>query len=225
MAALCDPLVEDKETRPPPRYNEGTLIDAMQNAWRFVEDETLRERLKEAKGIGTPATRAEIIRGLKTQEFLVAQGKNIVPTERGLTLFEVLRTADPALVDPGITAQLERLLDEVLTGKTAMMSAIDAVCAQASRIIGRLTERAESGAAPLVAASAPGKMGADRPPTPAMKAYVASLAQQKGIKPPRGYTGSGATCRAFLDKHASRKGGTAAGEPTVTQQATGQERP
>ena len=69
----------DKETRPPPRYNEGTLIEAMQNAWRFVDDEVLRDRLKEAKGIGTPATRAEIIGGLKKQSFLMAQGKHIGP--------------------------------------------------------------------------------------------------------------------------------------------------
>lgn len=83
-------------------------------------------------------TRAEIIRVLKAQELLAAQGKNIVPTERGLALFDVLNRADPALVDPGVTAQLERLLDEVLTGQTEMMGAIDAVCAQASRIMGRL---------------------------------------------------------------------------------------
>ena len=204
-AALSDPKVEDKETRPPPRYNEGTLIDAMQNAWRFVEDEALRERLKEAKGIGTPATRAEIIRGLKAQEFLVAQSKNIVPTERGLALFDVLQKADPALVDPGVTAQLERLLDEVLVGQTEMMSAIDAVCAQTSRIIGRLTEHAASGAAALVVASVPCRGVADRPPTRAMKTYVDSLAQQNGIKPPPGYTSSGAICRAFLNKHASPK--------------------
>src|ERR1039458_8614229 len=107
-----------RETRssnwwPPSRYNEGTLIEAMQNAWRFVDDEVLRERLKEAKGIGTPATRAEIIGGLKKQAFLIAQGKNIVPTETGLSLFGVLKQADPSLVDPGLTAQLECLLDEV----------------------------------------------------------------------------------------------------------------
>src|ERR1700726_3533211 len=95
-AQLHDPKIEDKETRPPPRYNEGTLIEAMQNAWRFVDDEVLRERLKEAKGIGTPATRAEIIGGLKKQGFLVAQGKHIVPTEAGLSLFGVLKQADPA---------------------------------------------------------------------------------------------------------------------------------
>src|ERR1700688_4384311 len=49
IARLENPTIEDKETRPPPRYNEGTLIEAMQNAWRFVDDEVLRERLKEAK--------------------------------------------------------------------------------------------------------------------------------------------------------------------------------
>ena len=83
-ARLCDPEIEDKETRPPPRYKEGTLIEAMRNAWRFVDDETLRDRLKEAKGIGTPTTRAEIISGLRKQGFLTSRGQNIVPTERGL---------------------------------------------------------------------------------------------------------------------------------------------
>src|SRR3984893_14108547 len=125
---LQDPKIENKETRPPPRYNEGTLIEAMQNAWRFVDDEVLRDRLKEAKGIGTPATRAEIIGGLKKQGFLIAQGKNIVPTETGLSLFGVLKQADPALVDPGVTAQLECLLDDVVVGKQEMVGAIDAVC-------------------------------------------------------------------------------------------------
>ena len=119
-ARLRDPEVEDKETCPPPRYREGTLIEAMQNAWRFVEDEALRERLREAKGIGTPATRAEIISGLKKQGFLAAQGKNIVPTDRGLALFGVLKRADAALVDPGVTAELECLLDDVLTGNQEM---------------------------------------------------------------------------------------------------------
>ena len=127
-AQLHDPKIEDKETRPSPRYNEGTLIEAMQNAWRFVDDEVLRERLKEAKGIGTPATRAEIIGGLKKQAFLIAQGKHIVPTEAGLSLFGVLKQADPALVDPGVTAQLECLLDDVVVGKQEMVGAIDAVC-------------------------------------------------------------------------------------------------
>src|SRR3954471_2801378 len=205
MATLRDATVEDKETRPPPpRYNEGTLIEAMQNAWRFVVDEALQERLKEAKGIGTPATRAEIIRGLKAQEFLVADGKHIVPTERGLALFAVLERADPALVDPGVTAQMERLLDDVLVGQQDMVGAIDAVCAQASRIIGRLQAGAPVGDATLLGGMAR-ERGADRPPTPAMKRFVDSLARQKGLPPPRGYTTSSAACRAFLDQHAPSK--------------------
>ena len=117
----------------------------MQNAWRFVEDEALRERLREAKGIGTPATRAEIISGLKKQGFLTAQGKSVVPTDRGLALFGVLKRADPALVDPGVTAELECLLDDVLTGRQEMTGAIDAVCDSARRIIGRLGERGADG--------------------------------------------------------------------------------
>src|ERR1035441_5594997 len=152
-AQLQNPTIEDKETRPPPRYNEGTLIEAMQNAWRFVDDEVLRERLKEAKGIGTPATRAEIIGGLKRQDFLVAQGKNIVPTATGLTLFGVLKQADPALVDPGVTAQLECLLDDVVVGKQEMVGAIDAVCDVAQRIIGKLKEGSPDGGQPLLGAA------------------------------------------------------------------------
>ena len=148
-ARLRDPKIEDKETRPPPRYNEGSLIEAMQNAWRFVDDELLRERLKEAKGIGTPATRAEIIGGLKKQAFLVIDGKHIVPTETGLLLFGVLKKADPALVDPGVTAQLECLLDDVIVGKQEMVGAIDAVCEVALRIIGKLTESVRSEVLPL----------------------------------------------------------------------------
>ena len=223
-ARLRDPEIEDKETRPPPRYKEGTLIEAMQNAWRFVGDEALRERLKEAKGIGTPATRAEIIAGLKKQGFLAAQGKNIVPTERGLALFGVLERADPGLVDPGVTAEMECLLDDVLTGRQEMMGAIDAVCDSARRIIGRLAARGAGGEALVPAEATSG--GGDRPPTAAMRKYAASIAKRKSIKPPRGYTKSAAVCRAFLDRHApgqnqGQKAGSPASGPTSGASAGG----
>ena len=211
-AQLHDPKIEDRETRPPPRYNEGTLIEAMQNAWRFVNDEVLRERLKEAKGIGTPATRAEIIGGLKKQGFLVVQGKHIVPTETGLSLFGVLKQADPALVDPGVTAQLECLLDNVVVGKQEMRGAIDAVCDVAERIIGKLKDGAAAGGPRLLGAAT--ENGAAYPPTPVMKRFADSLARQKGIKPPPGYKTSISICRKFLNEHAPRKAeGETAGKP------------
>jgi DNA topoisomerase-3 len=206
-AQLHDPKIENKETRPPPRYNEGTLIEAMQNAWRFVDDEVLRERLKEAKGIGTPATRAEIIGGLKKQGFLIAQGKQIVPTEAGLSLFGVLKQADPALVDPGVTAQLECLLDDVVVGKQEMVSAIDAVCDVAQRIIGKL--KGAAGGPPLPGAAVRNGPAA-YPPTPTMKRFADSLARRRGIKPPPDYRTSILICRKFLNEHAPK---TAEREP------------
>src|SRR3954449_5776867 len=139
-ARLQDPKIEDKETRPPPRYNEGTLIEAMQNAWRFVDDEVLRERLKEAKGIGTPATRAEIIGGLKKQSFLRADGKLVVPTPAGLQLFELLRAAAPTLVDPGTTAVWEMRLDDVVVGKADFRAVIDEIADEADRLIAVLKQ-------------------------------------------------------------------------------------
>jgi len=134
-ATLTRPRVDAKKTQPPPRYNEGTLIDAMQNAWRFVTDDTLRERLKEAKGIGTPATRAEIIKGLKRQNLLTADGKLVVPTPAGLQLFELLKGAAPALVDPGTTAVWEMRLDEIVTGRAHFQGVIDEIAAEAAKLI------------------------------------------------------------------------------------------
>ena len=220
-ARLHDPEIEDKKTRPPPRYKEGTLIEAMQNAWRFVEDEALRDRLKEAKGIGTPATRGEIIAGLKKQGFLTVREKNIVPSDRGLALFGVLSRADPALVDPGVTAELECLLDDVVLGKQEMTVAIDAVCDAARRIIGRLGEGAAGGAAVALGDASGGYSGKDRLPTAAMKRFAASIAKRKGIKPPAGYTKSASVCRQFLDRHAPARPASS----TASTGATGTKAP
>jgi len=132
---LTAPKIEAKKTQPPPRYSEGTLVEAMQNAWRFVKDQELRERLKEAKGIGTPATRAEIIKGLKRQNLLMADGKFVVPTSAGLQIFELLRGAAPSLVDPATTATWEMQLDEIVSGRTDFRAVIDGIAEMAKQLI------------------------------------------------------------------------------------------
>src|SRR5258707_7865690 len=152
------------------------------------------------------ATRAEIIGGLKKQGFLIAQGKNIVPTETGLSLFGVLKQADPALVDPAVTAQLECLLDDVVVGKQEMVGAIGAVCDVAERIINKLKEGATAGG-PSLLGSGGGNGAGTYPPTPAMKRFADSLVRQKGIKPPPGYETSISICRKFLGEHAPKKSG------------------
>jgi DNA topoisomerase-3 len=120
-----------------------------------------------------------------------------------LSLFGVLKQADPALVDPGVTAQLECLLDDVVVGKQEMIGAIDAVCNVAQRIIGKLKDGGAAGGPPLLgaAASGPGTF----PPTPAMKRFADGLARQKGVKPPPGYKTSISICRKFLSEHAPKK--------------------
>jgi DNA topoisomerase III len=223
-AVLTEPRIEAKRTQPPPRYNEGSLIDAMQNAWRFVEDPARRERLKEAKGIGTPATRAEIIKGLKRQNLLAADGKLVVPTEAGLQLFELLRGAAPALVDPGTTAEWEMQLDAILTGKANFMAVIDAIAAEANRLIAALQQKRSaavrfdnpappakrSGRKPRRGSGAPRKAkdapeetrATGRRPTERMTAYARKLASAKKLELPPGYEQDFDACRRFLDQHA-----------------------
>ena len=134
-ALLSGARVEEKRTQAPPRYNEGTLIDAMQNAWRFVEDPVQRERLKDAKGVGTPATRAAIIEGLKRQGLLAPSGKWIVPTEAGLELYALLSEAAPILVDPGTTALWELKLDGIQQRASGVLQVVDEIAAEADRLI------------------------------------------------------------------------------------------
>ena len=111
------------------------------------------------------------------------------------------QTGRPGLVDPGVTAQLECLLDDVVVGKQGMVGAIDAVCNVAERIIGKLKEGAAAGGPPLLGAAV-GNGPGTFPPTPAMKRFADSLARQKGIKPPPGYKTSISICRKFLSEHA-----------------------
>ncbi len=192
-ASLSDARVEAKRTQPPPRYNEGTLVDAMQNAWRFVEDAALRERLKEAKGIGTPATRAEIIKGLKRQNLLAADGKLVLPTPAGLQLFELLRGAAPALVDPGMTALWEMRLDEVVVGKADYRKVIDGIAAAAQELIDALLKRSV-GTVDL-ATSAPTRRPGPRRPSE----QAGSRAKLKETKPARSRRG-GQAARASTTK-------------------------
>ena len=161
-ATLTDPKVEAKRTQPPPRYSEGTLVEAMQNAWRFVDDPSLRERLKEAKGIGTPATRAEIIKGLKRQNLLAADGKFVVPTTAGLQIFELLRAAAPSLVDPGTTAAWEMRLDDIVSGRADYRAVIDGIADVAAQIIAVLQNHGAGRIDLDVAESTPSRRGVRR---------------------------------------------------------------
>lgn len=105
-----------KETKPPQRFTEGTLVKAMAAIHEFVTDPQLRKRLKENDGIGTEATRAAIIKDLKKGEFLVPQGKHIVSSARCRALIDAIESVSKRLTDYGVTAQVEQNLSRIAEG-------------------------------------------------------------------------------------------------------------
>lgn len=106
-----------KKTTPPPRLSEGSLIEAMANIHRFVEDSRAKATLKENEGIGTEATRAGILETLKNRGYLKAEGKTLVSTALGR---EVIEMTPEVLKDPVTTAQWESLLESVAAGKATL---------------------------------------------------------------------------------------------------------
>ena len=98
------------ETRPPPRYTEATLLSAMEGAGKLVEDDELREAM-EAKGLGTPATRAAIIEGLIREEYVHREGRDLVPTPKAFSLIFALGMLHIVeLASPELTGEWEHKL-------------------------------------------------------------------------------------------------------------------
>lgn len=106
--------LKDAETTPPPRYNAGGLILAMENAGKLIEDEELREQIKGA-GIGTSATRGEIIKKLERIKYIQINNKtNIVtPTQKGEIIYEIVLKTMPDMLNPKLTASWEKGLEMV----------------------------------------------------------------------------------------------------------------
>lgn len=105
---------KDAETSPPSRYNSGSIILAMENAGKLIEDEELREQIKGA-GIGTSATRAEIMKKLERIQYIKINSKTqiITPTEKGEVIFDVVNGSMPDMLNPKLTASWEKGLDMV----------------------------------------------------------------------------------------------------------------
>jgi DNA topoisomerase-3 len=105
---------EKRTTKPPPRFNEATLLSAMETAGKTVDDEALREALKE-RGLGTPATRAEIIETLIRRDYVERQGKDLTPTRKGQQVIALLGTHP--LTSAELTGDWERRLNEIEQGR------------------------------------------------------------------------------------------------------------
>ena len=106
--------IKDAETSPPTRYNSGSIILAMENAGKLIEDEELREQIKGA-GIGTSATRGEIIKKLEKIKYIDINSKTqiVTPTQKGEAIYDVVNYSMPDMLNPKLTASWEKGLDMV----------------------------------------------------------------------------------------------------------------
>ena len=111
--------IKEGKTSPPKRYTSGSIILAMENAGQLIEDETLREQIK-GSGIGTSATRAEILKKLIAQGYIKLNKKTqaLSPEKLGEMVFEIVAFTIPALLNPKLTASWEKGLTQVAQGVT-----------------------------------------------------------------------------------------------------------
>ena len=118
--------IKEGETSPPKRYNSGSIILAMENAGQFIEDEELRAQIK-GSGIGTSATRAEILKKLFHIEYLKLNKKTqiITPTLYGEIVYEVVNGSIKQLLDPALTASWEKGLTGVAQGTVTPQEYLD----------------------------------------------------------------------------------------------------
>lgn len=119
------------KTKPPARYTEATLLTAMESPGKFIEDEELREAVKQG-GLGTPATRAEIIEKIIGTFYVERQGKELVPTSKGSQLVDLVA---PELRSPELTAQWEQQLSEIARGKGSRERFMTAIRQNAAKLV------------------------------------------------------------------------------------------
>ena len=130
----------NRKTKPPARYTEATLLSAMEHPGKFIEDEALREALDRTSGLGTPATRADIIEKLFNTFYLERKGKEIFPTAKGIQLVDL---APEELRSAELTAKWEQQLYEISKGKANAGAFIGNIKTHASKLVSAVVASTE----------------------------------------------------------------------------------
>jgi DNA topoisomerase-3 len=128
------------KTRPPARYSEATLLGAMENAGKTVDDEELREAMGE-KGLGTPATRSSIIEGLIAEKYMLREGRELIPTAKSFQLMTLLRGLDvQELTKAELTGEWEYKLNQMEQGKMSRGAFMAEIAAMTERMVKKAKE-------------------------------------------------------------------------------------
>jgi DNA topoisomerase-3 len=128
----------EKETKPPRRYTEGALLAAMETAGKLVDEEELREAMKDS-GIGTPATRAAIIERLLQVGYIERDARALVVTEKGLNVIRLL--GEHPLTSPGLTGDWEHRLAKIETGEDSREAFMGDIVKFAESTVGELDSK------------------------------------------------------------------------------------
>ncbi|MDE2504076.1 MAG: DNA topoisomerase III, partial [Burkholderiales bacterium] len=135
-----DVAVNALKTKPPARYTEATLLSAMEGAGKLIDDEELREAMRE-KGLGTPATRAQTIEGLIAEKYMLREGRELVPTAKAFQLMTLLRgLAIEDLTKPELTGNWEYQLAEMEHGRLKRETFMAEIAKMAERIVKKAKE-------------------------------------------------------------------------------------
>lgn len=130
-----DAKLEEGQTKPPALYNEASILSAMETAGKHVEDEALREAMKEC-GLGTPATRAQIIERLIEVAYIIRDKNRLIPTDKGIFLIENIR--DKELLSPELTGQWEKKLNDMAQNKYSREAYMDEIKAFTRQVVAKL---------------------------------------------------------------------------------------
>jgi DNA topoisomerase-3 len=132
--------VKALQTKPPARYTEATLLSAMEGAGKLIEDEDLRDAMKE-KGLGTPATRAQTIEGLIAEKYMLRDGRDLIPTAKAFQLMTLLRgLAIEDLTRADLTGNWEYQLAEMEHGRLSRGDFMAEIAKMAERIVRKAKE-------------------------------------------------------------------------------------
>lgn len=136
------------QTKPPARYTEATLLSAMEGAGKLVDDEELRAAMA-GRGLGTPATRAQVIEGLITENYLAREGRELAPTAKAFQLLRALRGFGiDALDAPELTGEWEYKLSQMERGKLARAKFMQEIAAMTQDLVERIRKGADTGVVP-----------------------------------------------------------------------------
>jgi len=135
-----DVAVLANQTKPPPRFNEATLLTAMEGAGKLIDDEELREAMRE-KGLGTPATRAQIIENLIAEKYLLRDGRELAPTAKAFQLLTALRGLKiDELCSPELTGDWEFKLKRMEHGELKRGAFMQEIAGMARHIVVTIKE-------------------------------------------------------------------------------------